>query len=134
MNNSSNQNHITINAPQYERALPLTGGDGGGLHIQLGGQAFYDNGNYFTFCPDDPVPGRVPRFRKAGIAQQMPDGTFDFVAKPQPHPQSTLIKKLAHGRLSATKDGAIQLTLKVFKSEGLDVEKTIKREAFEAFE
>lgn len=103
-------------------------------HIQLGGQAFYDNGNYFTFCPDDPVPGRVPRFRKAGIAQQMPDGTFDFVAKPQLHPKSTLIKKLAHGRLSATKDGAIQLTLKVFKSEGLNIEETIKREAFEAFE
>lgn len=103
-------------------------------HIQLGGQAFYDNGKYFTFCPDDPQPGRVPRFRKAGIAQQMPDGTFDFVAKPHPRAKSTLIKKLAHGRLSATKDGAIQLTLKVFKSEGLNIEETIKREAYEAFE
>ena len=34
----------------------------------------------------------------------MTDGTFDFVAKPKVKPQSQLIKKLAHGRVSKTKD------------------------------
>lgn len=103
-------------------------------HIQLGGQAFYDNKKYFMFCPDEPGLGKVMKFRGLGMAQQMPDGTFDFVARPQLRTKSTLIKKLAHGRLSATVDGAIQLTLKVYKAEGLDIEDTIQKEAKEAFE
>lgn len=103
-------------------------------HVQLGGQAFYDESRYFIFSPDNPIPGQVSRFRGLGIAQQMPDGTFDFVRKPQLHSKSTLIKKLAHGRLSATKDGALQLTLKVYKAEGLNFKETIIKEAKEAFE
>lgn len=103
-------------------------------HVQLGGQAFYDEKKYFMFCPDDPVPGQVQKFRGLGMAQQMADGTFDFVRKPQLKPKSTLIKKLAHGRLSATIDGAIQLTLKVYKTEGLNIKETIIKEAKEAFE
>ena len=103
-------------------------------HVQLGGQAYYDEKKFFMFTPDDPVVGQVQKFRGLGMAQQMADGTFDFVRKPQRKPKSTLIKKLAHGRLSATIDGAIQLTLKVFKSEGLNIEETITKEAKEAFE
>ncbi|MGM9697326.1 MAG: hypothetical protein ACI3Y0_01600 [Prevotella sp.] len=101
-------------------------------HVQLGGQAFYDESKYFMFCPNNPVVGQTPRFRKLGIAQQMTDGTFDFVAKPQQHPQSTLIKKLAHGRASKTKDNAIQLTLKVFCNENVNISETIGEEAEEA--
>lgn len=93
-----------------------------------------ENINLFSFAPNDPVPGRVKGFRRQGTAQQMTDGTFDFVAKPSVRSQSTLIKKLAHGRLSATIDGAIQLTLKVYKTEGLNIEETIVKEAKEAFE
>ena len=103
-------------------------------HIQLGGQAFYDNKKYFMFCPDEPGLGKVMKFRGLGMAQQMADGTFDFVRKPRKKPKSTLIKKLAHGRLSATIDGAIQLTLKVYKTEGLSIKETIINEAMEAFE
>lgn len=102
-------------------------------HVQLGGQAFYDEKNFFMFTPDDPVVGQVQKFRGLGVAQQMADGTFDFVRKPQLRSKSTLIKKLAHGRLSATIDGAIQLTLKVYKTEGLNIRETIIREAKEAF-
>ena len=102
-------------------------------HVQLGGQAYY-NGQFFMFSPDDPVVGQVQKFRGLGMAQQMADGTFDFVRKPQLKPKSTLIKKLAHGRLSATIDGAIQLTLKVYKTEGLNIKETIIKEAKEAFE
>ena len=43
--------------------------------------------------------------------------------------QSLLIKKLAHGRVSKTKDGAIQLTLKVYCDEGVNISETIAAEA-----
>ena len=101
-------------------------------HVQLGGQAFFDERKYFLFSPDDPIPGQVQKFRGLGMAQQMPDGTFDFVRKPQLKAKSKLIKKLAHGRASETKDGAIQVTLKVFRSEGLNISETIRMEANEA--
>ena len=101
-------------------------------HVQLGGQAFYDENKYFMFAPEDPIPGQVPRFRSHGVAQQMADGTFDFVRKPQLRTKSKLIKKLAHGRASETKDGAIQVTLKVFRNEGLNISETIRMEANEA--
>ena len=103
-------------------------------HVQLGGQAYYDEKKFFMFTPDDSIVGQVQKFRGLGMAQQMADGTFDFVRKPQLKPKSTLIKKLAHGRLSATIDGAIQLTLKVYKTEGLNIKEAIIKEAKEAFE
>ena len=103
-------------------------------HVQMGGLAYYDEKKFFMFTPDDPIVGQVQKFRGLGMAQQMADGTFDFVRKPQLKPKSTLIKKLAHGRLSATIDGAIQLTLKVYKTEGLNIKETIIKEAKEAFE
>ena len=102
-------------------------------HVQTGGQAYYDERKYFLFAPDDPVPGRVPRMRRmAGVAQQMTDGTFDFVAQPRPRSKSTLIKKLAHGRVSRTKDGAIRLTLEVAADERINIAQTIAVEAAEA--
>ena len=102
--------------------------------IQLSGMAFYQEKKYFMFSPDDAVAQRVPGFRMTGIAQQMTDGTFDFVARPKTHPQSTLIRKMAHGRVSMTKDGAIQLTLKVFRREGVNISDALLREAQEAAE
>lgn len=112
-------------------------------HVQLGGQAFYDevtldhvggirHRQYFMFSPDDPIVGQVQKFRGLGMVQQMPDGTFDFVRKPQLKAKSKLIKKLAHGRASETKDGAIQLTLKVFCNEGVNISEAIRMEANEA--
>ena len=62
-------------------------------------------------------------------AQQLNDGSFEFVPKPQLKTQSLLIKKLAHGRVSKTKDGAIQLTLKVYCNEGVNISETIAAEA-----
>ena len=103
-------------------------------HVQLGGQAYYDEKKFFMFTPDDPVVGQVQKFRGLGMAQQMADGTFDFVRRPKRKPKSTLIRKLAHGRLSDTFDGAVQLTLKVFRTEGLNIRETIIKEAREAFE
>ena len=101
--------------------------------VQLGGVAYVTDRKYVMFCPDDPVPGGVEPFVMTGKGQLMRDGTFDF--SPQPpsrRRRGTLLKKVAHGRLSATKDGAFLLTLKVFKHEGLDVEKVMGKEANEA--
>ena len=101
-------------------------------HVQLGGMAFYDESKYFMFSPDEPVSDVVRRMRRMhGVAQQMTDGTFDFVAQPRVRSQSQLIRKLAHGRVSLTKDKAIQLTLKVMSDENINIAETIAAEAAE---
>ena len=104
--------------------------------IQVSGQAVFtsdENKNeYVQFLPDDPVEQFVKGWRHEGVAQRLRNGTFDFVARPRIRSAATLIKKVAHGRLSATKDGAIQLTLKIFKTEGVPMAETFVREAEEA--
>ena len=105
----------------------------GSQHVQLGGMAFYDESKCFLFAPNEHGGGeKVLGFRSQGVAQQLTDGTFDFVVKPRIRSQSELIRKLAHGRLSKTKDGAIQLTLKVFCDEGINIGSTLVKEAEEA--
>lgn len=105
----------------------------GSQHVQLGGMAFYDESKCFLFAPNEHGGGeKVLGFRSQGVAQQLSDGTFDFVVKPRIRSQSELIRKLAHGRLSKTKDGAIQLTLKVFCNEGINIGSTLVKEAEEA--
>ena len=105
----------------------------GSQHVQLGGMAFYDESKCFLFAPNEHGTGeKVQGFRSQGVAQQLSDGTFDFVVKPRVRSQSVLIRKLAHGRLSKTKDGAIQLTLKVFCDEGINIGSTLVKEAEEA--
>ena len=104
-------------------------------HVQLGGMAFYDESKCFLFAPNEHGGGeKVQGFRSQGVAQQLSDGTFDFVVKPRIRSQSVLIRKLAHGRVSKTKDGAIQLTLKVFCDEGINIASTLVKEAEEAAE
>ena len=101
-------------------------------HVQLGGMAHYDERRYFMFAPDYCVPNMVQRIRRmCGVAQQMTDGTFEFMSQPKLRAQSTLIKKLAHGRVSLTKDKAIQLTLKVMRNENINIAETIAAEAAE---
>lgn len=101
-------------------------------HVQLGGMAHYDERRYFMFAPDEPVQNMVQRVRRmCGVAQQMTDGTFEFVSQPKPRTQSKLIKKLAHGRISLTKDKAIQLTLKVMANENINIAEAIAAEAAE---
>ena len=104
-------------------------------HVQLGGVAFYDEGKCFMFSPENEgVRNKVEGFRSQGIAQQLTDGTFDFMAKPRIRSQSELIRKRAHGRVSKTKDGAVQLTLKVFCHEGINIAQTLAGEAEEGAE
>ena len=84
--------------------------------------------NCFAFAPAG-VQGQVTNpYTQTGVARLSANGAFDFEVRAQ----STLIKKVAHGRLSATHDGAIQLTLKVFKTEGIDILRTLQREVWDA--
>ena len=124
--NSTNANSTSANSTTNNQF-------NGCQHVQLGGMAFYDESKYFLFSPDEPVPDVVQRMRRMhGVAQQMTDGTFDFVAQPRVRSQSQLIRKLAHGRVSLTKDKAIQLTLKVTPSENINIAQAIAIESAEA--
>ena len=85
------------------------------------------------FLPDDeltPVLGHS--IASNGLLQLLRNGAFDYTPnKSKGRANSVLLRKSAHGRLSATRDDAYQLTLKVFKREGIDVKETLAREAFE---
>lgn len=83
----------------------------------------------FTFCPNNPVPGRTAKYKKNGTGLQMSDGTFSFVVNRYKRAQSVLIKKLAHGRVSRTIDNAVQLTLKIYDTENVDFGNAIVEEA-----
>ena len=101
--------------------------------IQLGGVAYYDNSKYFTFSPDMRVPFTAPVYRHRGVAQQMSDGSFHFVADKSRTRRTRLIKKLAHGRLTETPEGVVRLTLSAARSEGLDLRNAFIGEAIDAF-
>ena len=105
-------------------------------HCQMDGNACYDHwdkkgdqGDSFFFTPNANQTGAVGNWRKRGTAQQMSDGTFEFVIKKDYRANATLIKKLAHGRVSETRDGAILLTVKVFLNENVNIPQTIHEEA-----
>lgn len=69
------------------------------------------------------------KYRQHGVMTVTTNGQFNFTPQPRVKAQSQLIKKLAHGRLSLTKDGAIQLTIKVRWDDNVDPLKIIKKEA-----
>ena len=98
------------------------------INIQVNGQAVFtcdENGKkYVQFLPDDPKPGLTEGWIREGVGQLLKNGTYDFIARKRIRACSTLIKKVAHG--------AIQLTLKIFKTEGVNICETLRHEVFEA--
>ena len=104
-------------------------------HTQLSGVGVFDNKMYFTFSPDSQINGIVDAFRKRGHGQQLPNGTFSFVAdEPSHRSQATMIKKLLHGKVSITKNGLYQLTLRFDPREKVNYSVAIMNEAGEATE
>ena len=101
-------------------------------HIQLTGQGIFDDGKYFRFEPEDRDFGVVKPFKGNGSIQLLSDGTLDVVRTIRKKSLSTLIKKLPHGRLSKTMDGAIQLTIKVFLNEKVRISNVLLAETAQA--
>ena len=101
-------------------------------HFQLAGQGIYDEGKYFRFEPEDSDFGVVKPFKGNGSIQLLSDGTLDVVRIIRKRSLSTLIKKLPHGRLSKTFDGAIQLTIKVFLNEKTKINNILLAETAQA--
>ena len=101
-------------------------------HFQLAGQGIYDDGKYFRFEPEDSDFGVVKPFKGNGSIQLLSDGTLDVVRTIRKRSLSTLIKKLPHGRLSKTMDGAIQLTIKVFLNEKTKINNILLTETAQA--
>ena len=101
-------------------------------HFQLAGQGIYDDGKYFRFEPEDSDFGVVKPFKGNGSIQLLSDGTLDVVRTIRKRSLSTLIKKLPHGRLSKTFDGAIQLTIKVFLNEKVKINNILLAETAQA--
>ena len=85
------------------------------------------------FLPDDEFAQVLEQGSLThGQMQMLRNVAFDYVPnKPRVRANSTLLRKAAHGRISATRDEAYQLTLKIYKREGLDVKETMLREALE---
>ena len=78
----------------------------------INAQFLPDDQGAFILEESDTTRGKMQLFR---------NGSMDYVAcKPRRRANSTLLHKVAHGRLSATKDGATQLTLKSFKVEAIN--------------
>ncbi len=103
------------------------------IQIQKGGMAYYDNCKFFMFSPDNAVPQSTETYRYRGVAQQMSDGTFQFVPRPASPKRTRLIKKLAHGRLTETPEGVVRLTLSASREEGLDMRNAFIGEVIDAF-
>lgn len=91
-----------------------------------------DNDNQvfcFQFLPNNQDCQMVDSCQATGTAQLMGNGAFDFVRSPKrQRANSTLICKAAHGRISDTRDAAVQLTLKVFRNEMLDIRQTLRKD------
>ena len=88
---------------------------------------------FIQFVPDDEfTPVLEQGSKTSGQLQLLRNAAFDYVAnKPRVRNNSLLISKARHGRLSATRDKAWQLTLKVFASEGIDWQRAFVEEPIE---
>ncbi len=99
----------------------------------LEGMAYYDLETLsVSFSPNDPTPNELTPYRHEGVGMQMRDGSFEFIPRKRARYNSTLIKKLTHGRLSLTKQGFYQLTLKFSLIEKIDISAQIVTEAIDA--
>ena len=101
--------------------------DGHAAIIQDGNKGFC-----FEFQPDNLSTQLADQCLVNGKAQLLSSGSFCFTpAKPRIRNNALLIQKAAHGRLSGTRDRAVQLTLKCFASEAIDWQRAFVCETVE---
>lgn len=86
----------------------------------------------FEFLPDDSKTWQFNACQSCGSSHLLRGGEFYFESKKKRvRDNSLLICKAAHGRLSSTRDKAVQLTLKAFACEGIDWQRTFVKETVE---
>ena len=85
--------------------------------VQVSGQLGFvtdENENeYVQFFPDNTENLMLEEWSLEGVAHRLQNGAFNFISRKRKRCDSVLLKKVEHGRLSLTKDGYYQLTLKV---------------------
>lgn len=83
----------------------------------------------FEFLPDEPHVQTFNACQSGGSGHLLRGGEFYFEPrKKRVRDNSLLICKAAHGRLSGTRDHAVQLTLKAFTCEGIDWQRAFVKE------
>ena len=85
--------------------------------VQISGQMVFTNderdNEYVQFFPDNTENLMLEEWSLEGVAHRLKNGAFNFISRKRKRCDSVLLKKVEHGRLSLTKDGYYQLTLKV---------------------
>ena len=107
------------------------------LEVVKGKSVFTENDNQkpcIQFCPDKTEGKVVKQMRGEARVNVLSSGAYDVSFIKRIRSAAKLLKKLLHGSLSKTKDGAVQLTIKVFNPESQDVSGILVNEAWEAAE
>ena len=106
--------------------------------VQISGQMVFTHdereNEYVQFIPDNTEDLMLTGWRLEGVAQRLKNWAFDFISRKRKRSDAILIKKVSHGRLSLTKDGFYQLTLKIAQTESVDLKKVFRKETKEATE
>lgn len=107
------------------------------LEVVKGKTVFTDGDNhqpYIQFCPEKTEGKVVKSMRGEARVNVLSSGAYDVTFRKRTRSNAKVLKKLPHGCLSETKDGAVQLTIKIFNPYYQDVPRIIVNEAWEAAE
>ena len=88
------------------------------LNNTRNGVCHYGESKSFIFTPNTLKMDSIKPFHAQGNVSMLSDGTVEFIPKNHKRKRPQLIKKLPHGRLSHTNDGAVLLTIKIYEEEG----------------
>ena len=107
------------------------------LEVVKGKSVFTEGDNqqpYIQFCPEKTEGKVVRHVRGEARVNVLSSGAYDVSFRKRIRSAAKVLKKLPHGSLSETKDGAVQLTIKIFNPYYQDVPRIIVNEAWEAAE
>ncbi|MBO4718946.1 MAG: hypothetical protein J5658_03630 [Prevotella sp.] len=107
------------------------------LEVVKGKTVFTEGDNqqpYIQFCPEKKEGKVVKTMRGEAWVSVLSSGAYDVAFRKRVRSNANVLKKLPHGSLSETKDGAVQLTIKIFNPYYQDVPQILVDEATEAAE
>lgn len=98
------------------------------------GVCHYGENKSFIFTPDDISAKELCSSVTTGTAHQLSDGTIEFIPKMRKRKDPKMLRKLGHGRLSLTQDGAYLCTIMIYQDEKIDILTEFRREMYDAAE